>query len=165
MAMRIAGPCSLLGLNAALCQGTHDVSAESLTRVDLRPINRSELIHLIRVSEGIRRCILFALSSELRSYSDGLRRIGLNQTVAGRLSSLLLDLSLELGEAVEGRIRFPLVLSHDELASMIRTTRETVTRTLGEFRKHGWIQSHGEIVTIENADGLASAGIVLPKAC
>src|SRR4051794_16297746 len=137
MAMRIAGPCSLLGLNAALCQGTHDVSTESLTRVNLRPINRSELIHLIRVSEGIRRCILFALSSELRSYSDGLRRIGLNQTVAGRLSSFLFHLSVERGEGVEGRFRFPLVLSQDKLASMIGTTRKPVTRTLGKFKKNG----------------------------
>ena len=39
-------------------------------------------------------------------------------------------------------------LTHDELASMTATTRETVTRTLSRFRKDGIIKTHGVALTV-----------------
>jgi CRP-like cAMP-binding protein len=40
------------------------------------------------------------------------------------------------------------------MASMTCTTRETVTRTLGQFRKDGWISIEDSNVTIHNTDRL-----------
>jgi CRP/FNR family transcriptional regulator, cyclic AMP receptor protein len=164
MVLRIAGPCSIIGVSAALFQGFHDISAESLKRADLQSIDRNALLHLMGVSEVVRNCILCEITSELRSYSDGVRRIGLNPSISGRLGSLILDLSRELGEPAGGWVRFPLLLSHEAVASMIRTTRESVTRTLKEFQRLGWIDIDGHSVTIKDADRLAVPGTVLPKA-
>ena len=50
-----------------------------------------------------------------------------------------MELGHQIGERVNGGFRFPLLLTHEEMASMTCTTRETVTRTLGQFRKDGWI--------------------------
>jgi CRP-like cAMP-binding protein len=109
MVVQIAGPCSFLGLSAALFHRNHDLSAESLTQTQLWPIDRSALLSLMGKSEYVRKCILYAVCIESHILSEDVRRIGLNATAASRLGSLLVDLSRELGEAVEGRIRFPLL--------------------------------------------------------
>ena len=76
-------------------------------------------------------------------------RIALSETVAARLGRLLLELAHQIGEHLEpGEFRFPLLLTHEEMASMACTTRETVTRTLGQFRKEGWISIEDALVTV-----------------
>jgi CRP-like cAMP-binding protein len=42
------------------------------------------------------------------------------------------------------------------MASMTCTTRETVTRTLGQFRKDGWISIEDSLVTIHHPERLQS---------
>ena len=61
------------------------------------------------------------------------------------------------------------------MASMTCTTRETVTRTLGQFRKEGWISIEDSILTLHNPDqlqglivetsGASGAGGAGPAAC
>jgi CRP/FNR family cyclic AMP-dependent transcriptional regulator len=78
----------------------------------------------------------------------------LAETVAARLARLLLELSHQIGELVDGSFRFPLLLTHEEMASMTCTTRETVTRTLGIFRKEGWVSIEDALVTVRNPERL-----------
>jgi CRP-like cAMP-binding protein len=40
------------------------------------------------------------------------------------------------------------------MASMACTTRETVTRTLGQFRKDGWISIEDSLVTLHHPERL-----------
>jgi CRP/FNR family transcriptional regulator len=82
-------------------------------------------------------------------------RIALAETVAARLGRLLLELAHQIGEHLdEGGFRFPLLLTHEEMASMACTTRETVTRTLGQFRKDGWISIEDSLVTLHHPEHL-----------
>jgi CRP/FNR family transcriptional regulator len=53
-----------------------------------------------------------------------------------------------------GAFRFPLLLTHEEMASMACTTRETVTRTLGQFRKDNWITIEDAMVTVHQPERL-----------
>ena len=80
-------------------------------------------------------------------------RISLSETVAARLARLLLELAHQIGEHHDdGEFLFPLLLTHEEMASMACTTRETVTRTLGQFRKDGWISIEDSLVTIRHPE-------------
>ena len=82
-------------------------------------------------------------------------RIALAETVAARLGRLLLELAHQIGEHLDGGgFRFPLLLTHEEMASMACTTRETVTRTLGQFRKEGWISIEDSLVTLHEPEQL-----------
>ncbi len=46
-------------------------------------------------------------------------------------------------------------LSHRELANLIGSTRETVSLTLGEFRREGLVELTGRQIVIRNREGLA----------
>src|SRR5579859_4374199 len=48
MIVRVAGPGSMLGLYAVLSHGTYEVSAESLTAAQLRPVERDRFLNFLR---------------------------------------------------------------------------------------------------------------------
>jgi CRP/FNR family transcriptional regulator len=51
-------------------------------------------------------------------------------------------------------IRFTMALTHEEIANMAGTSRETVTRLLNQFRRDEWIQIKGASMTITKPDQL-----------
>jgi CRP/FNR family transcriptional regulator, cyclic AMP receptor protein len=155
MIVRVAGPGSMLGLHAALTNGVYEVSAESLTQMQMRPITREQFLNFLRAHKEAQIRAIECICQEYRFALEAMRRIALAETVAARLARLLIDLAHQIGESNEkGESHFPLLLTHEELASMACTTRETVTRTLGQFRKEKWIIVEDATVTLHESDRL-----------
>ena len=152
MIVRVAGPGSLLGLYAVLSHGVYETSAETLTPAQLRPVERDRFQGFLRIHKEAQMRAVSCICQEYRFALQDACRISLSETVAGRLGRLLLELSHQIGEQVDGEFRFPLLLTHEEVASMACTTRETVTRTLGQFRKEGWISIEDSLVTVHRPE-------------
>jgi CRP/FNR family transcriptional regulator len=157
MIVRVAGPGSMLGLYAVLSHGVYEVSAESLTAAQLRPVERDRFSTFLRSHKEAQMRAVQCICQEYRFALQDACRISLAETVAARLGRLLLELAHQIGEHLNGGgFRFPLLLTHEEMASMTCTTRETVTRTLGRFRKDGWISIEDALVTVHHAEKLHS---------
>ena len=157
MIVRVAGPGSLLGLYAILSHGVYEVSAQTLTAAQLRPVERDRFLAFLRIHREAQLRADQCICQEYRFALQDACRISLAETVAGRLGRLLLELGHQIGEQVAGAgFRFPLLLTHEEMASMACTTRETVTRTLGQFRKDGWISIDDSLVTVHQPEQLAT---------
>ncbi len=155
MIVRVAGPGSMLGLYAVLSHGVYEVSAESLTPAQLRPVERERFLNFLRNHKEAQLRAVQCICQEYRFALQDACRIALAETVAARLARLLVELAHQIGEHTEnGEFRFPLLLTHEEMASMTCTTRETVTRTLGQFRKEHWISIEDGTVTLHNPDQL-----------
>jgi CRP/FNR family transcriptional regulator len=157
MIVRVAGPGSMLGLYAVLSHGVHEVSAESLTPAQLRPVERDRFLSFLRTHREAQMRAVQCICQEYRFALQDACRIALAETVAARLGRLLLELGHQIGEHMDnGEFRFPLLLTHEEMASMACTTRETVTRTLGQFRKEGWVSIEDSIITLNHPERLQS---------
>jgi CRP/FNR family transcriptional regulator, cyclic AMP receptor protein len=157
MIVRVAGPGSMLGLYAVLSHGVYEVSAESLTPAQLRPVERERFLAFLRSHKEAQLRAVQCICQEYRFALQDACRIALAETVAARLARLLIELAHQIGEQSDaGEFRFPLLLTHEEMASMTCTTRETVTRTLGQFRKDGWISIEDSMVTLHDPDRLES---------
>jgi CRP/FNR family transcriptional regulator, cyclic AMP receptor protein len=154
MILRVAGPGSVLGLYAALSHGVYEVSAESLTPAQLRPVERERFLTFLRNHKEAQMRAVQCICQEYRFALQDACRISLAETVAGRLGRLLLELGHQIGEHINGGFRFPLLLTHEEMASMACTTRETVTRTLGQFRRDGSISIEDSILTLHQPERL-----------
>jgi CRP/FNR family transcriptional regulator len=155
MIVRVAGPGSMLGLYAVLSHGLYEVSAESLTPAQLRPVERDRFLSFLRSHKEAQMRAVQCVCQEYRFALQDACRIALSETVAARLGRLLLELAHQIGERQEtGKFRFPLLLTHEEMASMTSTTRETVTRTLGQFRKNKWISIEDSLVTLHQPERL-----------
>jgi CRP/FNR family transcriptional regulator len=155
MIVRVAGPGSMLGLYAVLTHGIYEVSAQSLTSAQLRPIERERFLAFLRTHKEAQMRAVQCICQEYRFALQDACRIALSETVAARLGRLLLELAHQIGERLkDGGFRFPLLLTHEEMASMTSTTRETVTRTLGQFRKDGWISTEDALITLHHPEQL-----------
>jgi len=81
------------------------------------------------------------------------KRLALSGSAAGRLARLLLDWGHSVANG-KPEIRFTMALTHEEIANMAGTSRETVTRLLNQFRRDQWITIKGASMTIVRPDQL-----------
>lgn len=64
-----------------------------------------------------------------------------------------------LGLGLFARLQFVnITLTHEEIAQMIGSSRETVTRLLADFRKKQLLQVMGSTLVIKNESALESIG-------
>ena len=65
-----------------------------------------------------------------------------------------LECSAKNGEATKSEPRIKLAFTHEEIAQMIGTSRETVTRLFGDLKKRQIVQSKGSALLIRNKAAL-----------
>jgi CRP/FNR family transcriptional regulator len=68
--------------------------------------------------------------------------------VASRLARVLVRFSHEYGVPTEHGVRIELPVTHQDLANMIGTARETVSRNMARFRQQGYVRD-GHMATLE----------------
>jgi CRP/FNR family transcriptional regulator len=147
--IRLAGPGSILGLYAVLSSCDYEVSACALTPLHLRSIKVEDFVLLLRKNKEIQRRALQSICQEYRSALQHSSRTSLSDNVEGRLGRLLVEMASQF-ERNSPEPRFPLLLTHAEIGSMLGATRETVTRTLSQFRKQGLIEFDGSVLVLKN---------------
>ena len=141
--VKIAEPGEILGASATILGKPYEVSAETIEPSQLNFIKRDDfLTYLDTHSEA---CLHAAqqLSEKYHSAQREIRSLGLSQTTSEKLARLLLDWCDRGGESTTKGIRLRVLLTHEEIAQMIGTTRETVTRLLSEFRRKKIIDVKG----------------------
>ena len=67
---------------------------------------------------------------------------------------MLLEWSAKNGENLKAEPRLKIRLTHEEIAQMIGTSRETVTRLFAELKKRKIVQAKGSTLVIQNASAL-----------
>jgi CRP/FNR family cyclic AMP-dependent transcriptional regulator len=154
--VRIAGPGAILGLHAAMSQRPYEVSAEALSETRLRSVSREDFMGFLRRHKESQIRAVQCVCQEYRFALQDACRIALTESVAARLARLLIELAQQIGEWDDGEYRVPLLLTHEEMASMTCTTRETVTRTLGQFRKEGTLSIRDSVILLHDPEKLHS---------
>ena len=94
------------------------------------------------------------LSEKYHNACNEVRSLGLSHSAAEKLAKLLLEWSSKNGEASKAEPRLTMRLTHEEIAQMIGTSRETVTRLFADMKKHQIVQSKGSTLVIRNTAAL-----------
>ncbi|MEL7369700.1 MAG: Crp/Fnr family transcriptional regulator [Myxococcota bacterium] len=68
--------------------------------------------------------------------------------VYGRVAHIMIDLAKKDGEEVEGGILIRERPTQQDIASMIGTSRETVSRVLSEFQRRGFVEMRGREILL-----------------
>ena len=126
--LRIAQAGDVLGLNSALQNSSYETTVKTLAPCRIDFISRLELIALMQQSQAGAQTILKILSRELTELTHRAKLLLLPQTVSGRLAKLLLDWSNGNGSVNR-------IFTHEEIAQMICSSRETVTRLLASLNR------------------------------
>lgn len=97
--------------------------------------------------------IIKVLNKRLINAQARVKSLALENTHS-RTAEILLRLAEERGIKTEEGIELDLNISRQELANMIGTTRETVTRVLTSFKKYNAIDMNRSIIRIKSLDKL-----------
>lgn len=154
--VRIAGPGDVLGLHATLAGHPYEATAETLSpsRVDF--ISRENLFLLLDRNKLSGLSLAVAISNEFTEFIEHARLLLLSDSATERLAKLLLRLGEEFGERTTTGIRLQTSLTHEEIAQMIGSSRETVTRVLGEFKRKRIISFSDSAIVLHNLTDLDS---------
>jgi CRP/FNR family transcriptional regulator, cyclic AMP receptor protein len=154
--LKIAGPGEVLGLSACVMDRSYEATVETLAPSQVNFIRKEDFLRLIH--EDGEACLGAAaqISRQYNSACRELRWVGLSRSADWRLASLLLGWSEDHadGNVTNESPSFKMTLTHEEIAQMIGTTRETVTRALARFKKQKWIEVRGATLVLKNERAL-----------
>jgi CRP/FNR family cyclic AMP-dependent transcriptional regulator len=151
--LRVAEAGEMLGIGATVCGLPYEATAETLETSEISFMQQSDLLRLMRVHNDFALHMAKQLSDEYNSTCHEMRSLLLSHSAAERLARVLLGW-LDKSTGIPGHFR--LTLTHDEIAQMIGTSRETVTRQLAEFQKKRFIQKNGSTLVVRNRVALES---------
>ncbi len=151
LAMVDAG--SAFGHVALLHAPTYDAYAEAMTDTVVRVIRVSDLERVVSVHPQVAVNLLRALAERLHEAEDQLEALAFHG-VATRLASKLLELMDRYGRVTPNGIRIDERFTHMQLAEMIGTSRETLTKVINELRDAGLIDVRDRMVWVLDVDGL-----------
>ena len=146
--LRMAQAGDVLGLNSVLRNSSYDTTVKTIEPCRTDFILSAELIGLIQHSHAGVQAILNILSRELTEITDRAKLLVLPQTVSGRLAKLLLEWSKENSSNTAAPVRLDRVFTHEEIAQMIGSSRETVTRLLASLSRQQVIHITSDSILI-----------------
>ena len=133
----------------------YELTAEVIEPSQANFIARQDFLVFLREHGEAALRVAQQLGETYHSAIAEMRTIGLSHSAGEKLARFLLDLSEDRGDA-NGEIRVTLSLTHEEIAQMIGTSRETVTRLFADFKKQQLLQVKGSTLIIKNKAGLES---------
>lgn len=151
--LKIAHPGDVLGLGAILSGSRYEVTAEAIEPVSVKVMPREDLLNFLHRHGQASLHAAQAVSEEYRTAFFDARRLALSASAASRLASLLLEWGRTAAHG-KTEMRFTMALTHEDLANLIGTSRETVTRLLGRFKRERLIQMRGASVLLLAPDKL-----------
>jgi len=151
--LRIAKPGEILGLMAVLANTPYEVTAETLHPCQVAFIQRDDFLNLLAKHPELHRGVVKQLTILYNGACEQLRTVGLSASARERVARLLLDWASE-GKPSKSGTQVKLPLTHQEIAEFVGTSRETVTRTLSEFKTKHLVVLQGSTLTITDRAAL-----------
>jgi CRP/FNR family transcriptional regulator, cyclic AMP receptor protein len=143
----------VLGLNSAVSCRPYDLTVETLEPCQVNFVKREDFLRFL--AEHAEASIVAAqqLSGSYHAACEQIRALGLSQSASEKLARFLLNWSGKGQQTGQG-IRVRLALTHEEIAQTIGSSRETVTRTLGDFKSKQFAMLKGSTLVIQNKAAL-----------
>jgi len=151
--LKIAEPGEVLGLSASVSGKPYELTAETLDPCQVNFVKREDFLRFLREHNDVCLRVAEQLSEKYNTACHEIRSLGLSHSAAEKLAKLLLEWSMKNGGARQPE-RMKLTLTHEEIAQMIGTSRETVTRLFADFKKRQLIQLKGSTLVIRNRSAL-----------
>jgi CRP/FNR family transcriptional regulator, cyclic AMP receptor protein len=151
--MKITEPGEILGASAAILGKPYEVTAEIIEPSQVNFIRLADFQALLERHPDA--CLRTAqqLSAKYHDAQREVRSLGLSQTTSEKLARLILGWE-RTGEHTPKGVRVKVLLTHEEIGQMVGTTRETVTRLLGDFKRKRMIDVAGSSIYVTQHEAL-----------
>ena len=151
--LALRGEGDIVGEVAGETTGRRNATIQAVDDVRALIVPYSKFDPFLQSSPGAGRAYRHVVTERWND-ADTMLRSRAVTTGAQRLARRLLDLAERYGRPVDGRTRLAMPLTQDELASLVGTSRATVTRAFANWRKRGFIRTGQRHITILDETGL-----------
>ncbi|MCH2185395.1 Crp/Fnr family transcriptional regulator [Myxococcota bacterium] len=134
---------------ALLTGGLRSATVKTLEATRLLALSRRDFIEILRQSPDLALAVIEELSRRLKETNEQASSISF-QGVTDRVKSLFERIAVGDPAALDRRLTPP--LTHQQIADMIGTSRETVTRAVKELKQSGWLGQVGKRYMLPNSD-------------
>ena len=141
----------IFGLAEVARGGGRVVSALACERSAILAVPQKAFKGFVAASPGAALLSMQVLSSRLRGLSDVLVNL-VSDDVEVRIAKLILRLGARYGRRDGGVIHLDIPLTHQEIADMVGTTRQTVTGVLSRLKRQGVLSIDTHRIHIESEE-------------
>ncbi len=145
--LSLLGPGSVFGELSLLDGKPRSANVVATEETDLLMLRRADFLQLIYKTPQIATALLAELATRMRKTDRQIEGLDLLD-VTSRISDTLLQLATEQGAETADGVTIESRPTHQELANMSGTTRETVSRVLKRLEGQGYINRNGRKITI-----------------
>lgn len=149
----IRKPEELMGLAETLYHGNRTCFAGAINDVSAVVVKQKDFEDILRMKPELAIKVAKTLGARMRE-AEALVHEFVCWQVPSRLALMLLKMSEQVGVKTKKGIKIDLRLTHEELANMIGTSRQTVTSTLNNFKQEKSINTEGRYIYITDREKL-----------
>jgi len=134
---------------ALLTGGVRSATVKTLEATRLLALSRRDFIEILRQSPDLSLAVIEELSRRLKETNEQASSLSF-QGVTDRVRSLFERIAVRDPASLDSRLTPP--LTHQQIADMIGTSRETVTRAIKELKQEGWLGQVGKRYMLPNSE-------------
>lgn len=153
----VHGPGHLLGVSTLRPDAFYGMYAEAMDDTETLVLGRETLTQLIGVQPSIGIALAEQVARQTRGVQERVSGLVFME-VSQRLALALLSLTERKEPCADGgHLALLDRVSHQQLAHMVGSTRETITKLLGDFRKRGLLDLGYRHIIVTDRMGLTAA--------
>jgi CRP/FNR family transcriptional regulator len=155
--LRIAEPGEVLGLTAAVSNTPYEATIETMEPSQANFISQTDFIRFLEEFPDVGLKVAQQLTHNCKCAYGEIRSLGLSNSVPEKIAKLVLGWAqhpVDTTRRKVGEIPIRVTLTQEEIAQFVGTSRETVSRVLGDFRKKGWLRIKGATWCILDKEAL-----------
>ena len=130
-----------------------DVFAEAVTDVRMAAVQKATITEVIKRRPDFAVKLFSSFSERLRQSDEVIESL-LHREVSTRLATLLLNLGERFGEQDGVGTLLNMRLTHQDLANMIASTREAVSKVMSELQREGSIKVENRKIILVDKEAL-----------
>jgi len=146
-------PGEMFGMAEVARGGGRVVHAQACEATEVLVLSQTELTEYLQTHSAAALLIMQVLSNRLRALGDVVVNL-INDDAQTRIIKLILRLATRYGVRVDQDIHLSIQLTHQEIADMVGTTRQTVTSVLSQLQRQGLMRLENRRIRIESMESL-----------
>jgi CRP/FNR family transcriptional regulator len=151
--VRISEPGEVLGLPGTITGKPYELTAEVVEPTQLKFVARQDFLNFIREHGEVALRVAQLLGETYHAAISEMRTIGLSHSAREKVARFILDWTAHHKSGKES-VKSKLTLTHEEIAGMTATSRETVTRVFSQFEREKLISIKGSSFTVLQPEAL-----------
>ena len=146
--LSLMGPGEFFGEMALLDDEPRSATVVATEPLELVTIWRKDFLQILSENFDITKKVLAQISRRLRSASSRIESLA-TMDVYGRLARFFVDLAKEQGKVLDNGYIAVTRPTHQAIANMIGTSRETVSRLIHDLMKQNLLLSEGKTIYLK----------------